>query len=1139
MKINGNLFFNNANTDELQNAKIQQVDMGADPANFDASTIGDGGSGNVTGRILWNTNGTSGTGYYFYDGADWVQFAQGGDATALQNEVNAIEEASGDIFDDSGNWDNAPLSGSIYMQASTSLADALLDLDNAIDSTDTLAELNDVNAGDNWSLVTGDVLRFNGSTWENAAPGATSGVQPYDAALTALSAVAGTGILVQTAADTFVTRSITSSAVNGELGITITNGNGVTAGPSIGLDLVGLTALGVAPATGDSLPIYDLDATTNKKVTVANLTSTIQANTDLGDLADITDAQSGSLVTDDKYFFNADGISSYEVVGATLGALNNVAASVDSASNEDVLAFDGSSWTAVTPATFAGDLEVGDIGDVELTAVATNDLLQFAGGSPGSWENVAIGSASGVQAWDAGLDALAAAGAGMVSMNGDTVAFRTIAGTTSNVVVTNGDGTGGNPTINLATVTNSGAGTFLKLTRDTFGRVSGTTAVVAGDITALVDGTYVNVSGDTMTGNLIMSAGTDVVLPDVPVNATDAVNKQYVDNLVSSGTEWIEPNENPDFVGIVDAEPSTPIPSGMYIVSPAGDGGTWTGSISVSAGEMMHWIPDGIGGFEWDSSGIISNGDNLLVGVFTDALDGDSGEGFDNLPVNTFYLEDYTRYIGAAGAGSPSYGDLNDASSWDFPYGRGPSHPGWTASGDGVDTITVTGQDITHSIKVGNVINFDGTDFTVTSVSFSTDTTITVGGVPTNGSATLLARLRDGGTTTTLNQDDAHNGTTYLYSANDSQWVAISGPGAVGAGVGLSYSGTTLNVNLGAGIVELPTDEVGLDLESGKAVQLTSTATGGLLTFVLDGSSLTQSGAGLKIAANGITGTELDASIAGDGLSLTTVGSPAVDQLDVNVDDVTIEINADALQVKDGGIANVKLADSTITTDADTGTGGSIALGGTLQIAGGEGIDTSIAGGVFTIAGENASDSNKGIASFAAADFTVSSGAVSIATGGVSNNQLDNSTITMSGDSGSDAVALGETLTVAGGTLATTTVTANTVTIDVAASTSDLDDVTAAATASGHVMVADGANDYTPRHVSYVHTQSTSSATWTINHNLGQKFVNVTVYDSSDEVIIPQSITATDANTTDVTLNTAITGTVVVMGVAGSATGSA
>ena len=44
----------------------------------------------------------------------------------------------------------------------------------------------------------------------------------------------------------------------------------------------------------------------------------------------------------------------------------------------------------------------------------------------------------------------------------------------------------------------------------------------------------------------------------------------------------------------------------------------------------------------------------------------------------------------------------------------------------------------------------------------------------------------------------------------------------------------------------------------------------------------------------------------------------------------------------------------------------------------GEGVDVTNANGSITIAGEDASTSNKGVASFASANFAVSSGAVSI-----------------------------------------------------------------------------------------------------------------------------------------------------------------
>jgi hypothetical protein len=46
----------------------------------------------------------------------------------------------------------------------------------------------------------------------------------------------------------------------------------------------------------------------------------------------------------------------------------------------------------------------------------------------------------------------------------------------------------------------------------------------------------------------------------------------------------------------------------------------------------------------------------------------------------------------------------------------------------------------------------------------------------------------------------------------------------------------------------------------------------------------------------------------------------------------------------------------------------------------------------------------------------------------------------------------------------------------------------------------------------YLHTQSSSSSTWTITHNLNYKYLSVTVYDSSDNIMLPESIVANSEN---------------------------
>ena len=142
------------------------------------------------------------------------------------------------------------------------------------------------------------------------------------------------------------------------------------------------------------------------------------------------------------------------------------------------------------------------------------------------------------------------------------------------------------------------------------------------------------------------------------------------------------------------------------------------------------------------------------------------------------------------------------------------------------------------------------------------------------------------------------------------------------------------------------------------------------------------------------------------------VGAPIQAQadLDNSFTEATDKKLASSKAIKDYVDAQVTAQDLDFSTDSGSG---AVDLDSqTLALTSGEGVDITHSGQAVTIAGEDATTTNKGVASFASADFTVSSGAVSIAS--ISNSQIDNSSITVSDSSNTSPVNLGGTLTIQG-----------------------------------------------------------------------------------------------------------------------------
>ena len=146
------------------------------------------------------------------------------------------------------------------------------------------------------------------------------------------NAITTNGLVTRTAANTYTSRSIVASADEDELGITVTNGDGVSGNPTVGLDIFGLIDPAADMAVTDEFPLHDKSEGTagaNRKITGQNIAD--GANTLAGpNLWETISSDAGSTVanirTDTLTIAGGTGIST-AIAGDTV-TITNTDASV-------------------------------------------------------------------------------------------------------------------------------------------------------------------------------------------------------------------------------------------------------------------------------------------------------------------------------------------------------------------------------------------------------------------------------------------------------------------------------------------------------------------------------------------------------------------------------------------------------------------------------------------------------------------------------------------------------------------------------------------------------------------------------------------------------------------------------------------
>jgi hypothetical protein len=435
------------------------------------------------------------------------------------------------------------------------------------------------------------------------------------------------------------------------------------------------------------------------------------------------------------------------------------------------------------------------------------------------------------------------------------------------------------------------------------------------------------------------------------------------------------------------------------------DAGTQYGALTNSSGNLV--LKSGTTTAVTMSGADVTIAGNLTVSGTTTTVNSETVTIDDNIIV-------LNNNASGPAAGLPDAGleiERGNATNAQLQWDESENY--WIATNDSAGTTgrVVTNADtgtVTNTMLAGSIAN----------------TKLSNSAITINGTSTSL-----GGTRTLVTDDIAEDGSPtnlwYTSARADSaarHAISVTDTGGDGS---LSYDNTT-----GVFTYTGPSSaEVVGQLSAGEGINLSA---GGEISgedadsnnkgiasfantdFVVTAGNVTLKDSGVQAIAGGMFSGNTETNI-----TVTYDAGPG--KLNVSLDNtaVTADTYGSATAVPvitvDAQGRITAASTSSISTDltiaADTGSADTVTLGtDTLTFTGGTGIATAVTDNTITINGSNATTSTKGIASFSSDNFDVSSGTVTIKPGGVANDELANSAVTINGTS----VSLGGSLDLTG-----------------------------------------------------------------------------------------------------------------------------